>query len=91
VLEPQLRHNREEFERVGRLQRLVLLGAPVAGAVLLVSLAVLSAPRWTNYLLFVLAFAIVVAEGILELRRVHVYRRDLRERRGGPGEQNMAG
>ena len=88
MLEPQLRHNREEFERLGRLQRLIVLGAPVGGAALITSLVVLSAPSWTNYLLFVLAIAIVVAEGVLELRRVLVYRRDVRERRGSPEDQS---
>lgn len=81
MIDPQLKHNREEFERLGRVQRSIVIGAPVGGAALLIGLAVLSAPSWTNYLLFVLAIVIAVALGVLELRRTAVFRRDLRERR----------
>jgi len=84
VLEPLLGHNRAEFERLGRLQRLIVLVGPVGGAVLIVGLIVLSAPSWTNYLLFVLAVTLVAAIGILEVRRIAVYRRDLRERHEHP-------
>jgi ABC-type nickel/cobalt efflux system permease component RcnA len=81
VLEPQLRHNREEFDRLGRFQRLIVLGTPVGAAALIVGLVVLSAPSWTNYLLFALVIVLGAAIGVLEVKRIAVFRRDLRERR----------
>jgi hypothetical protein len=86
MLEPQLDHHRQRFEQLGRRQRLLVLGAPLLAAVLLVTLALTSAPDWTDFLLVVLAFLVIGAIAVLEIQRVLVFRRDVRERAGGASD-----
>ena len=83
MLEPQLDHHRRQFEQLGRRQRLLVLGTPLLAAVLLVTLALTSAPDWTDFLLVVLVFLVISAIAVLEIQRVLVFRRDLKERMGG--------
>lgn len=81
MFEPHLEHNREEFQRLKRLEIGVALGGIASAFLFAMLVALLSPPRWVEWLGLPLVFAVLIALVALEVRKTLVFRRDLRERR----------
>jgi hypothetical protein len=81
LFEPTLEHNRDQFRRLSRRQLYVLFGSFLSAVLFLTFAAIVSAPGWVLYVLLPLVFFAGGAMGVLEIQKVIVFRRDLRERR----------
>ncbi|MDH5761280.1 MAG: hypothetical protein OEZ65_17080 [Gemmatimonadota bacterium] len=82
MFEPQLRHNREEFDRLLRRKRQVLVASiPLASLPLAIPVMLRTSPEVVVHALIGYYAVVFSIFGYLEIRRVMVFRRDLRERR----------
>jgi uncharacterized membrane protein YfcA len=80
MLEPQLKHNRYEFERLNDLQNDVVVGGVVMGIVLGALLFVLYPAPWFGWVAIPTVLALVAVIVVLEIRKALVFFRDVRER-----------
>ena len=88
LFEPTLEHNRDQYRKLNRRKLYVLFGSVLSAFVFLTLAAIVSAPAWVLYVLLPLVFLVIVAMGVLEIQKVIVFRRDLRERRDVPETQS---
>jgi hypothetical protein len=91
LLEPYLTHNRAEFARLKRLQVGFMVAAPGGG--LLLALVAAITPIHLPYDWFMMSLVIValIGMGVMEVRKVLVFRRDLRELRDGRAPASSTG
>lgn len=83
MFEPQLDHNLADFRRMSRGQLRILLASPVCGVIVFTLVAVLALPRWAEGLAFIaLLGSAGIGLGVLEIKKIIIFRRDLRELRG---------
>ena len=86
MFEPELPHNRAEFDRLGRLKLWGLPVTVVVGMAFVLSVYVLF-PDISDERMAVIGTGPLAAYGIflgyLEFKRAIIFRRDLRERRPG--------
>lgn len=81
MLQPQLPANRRQYVRLTRYQLLVIAAAPLVGMAATAFLKKLERVELAGWVLFPLLAAGAMLIGLLELRKVMVFRRDLGERR----------
>jgi hypothetical protein len=87
-LEPQLKHNRYEFERLNDLQNDVVAGGVVVGFALGALLFVLYPAPWFGWVAIPTVLALVAAIVVLEIKKTLVFFRDVGEReRGGSRDE----
>jgi hypothetical protein len=73
--------NKQEFQRLKRDQIRIVALTPVCALGYGVLVAVLAEPEWADWLPVPLVFLAIGAIGWLEIKKLAVFRKDLRERR----------
>jgi hypothetical protein len=82
MLEPQRSSNRVEFNRLKRIQLLIVLTSPVGALALMILLDWLGLFGWLAWILMPSLLATFGLIALLEFRKVLLFRKDLVERRG---------